>query len=201
MKTDSAENDSEATSLSYDDKWLTRFMEKKENKSLCKIHEAFLQDRFNFFGLKEKIEDFEDAYQAIQDKRERSNSETEAAVYYLAHQRYIYTNTGLEDILDKVLNREFGMCYRIGCREIPLIPIGISNEPRKSRTKVYCYNCNNLYEPRGSIKYLDGSAWGTGFAHFFILAYPYHFEKKAYEPYVPRIFGFQIAEPDDYDSA
>ncbi|KAI5169618.1 casein kinase II subunit beta [Pancytospora epiphaga] len=200
MKTESVETDTETTSLGYEDTWTSRFMENRENRYLSGVHDGFLQDRFNLFGLKEKIEDFEEAYLAIQNKRATKCPETEAVVYYLIHQRYIYTKGGLSSIIEKVLNREYGKCHRIGCCEIPLIPIGLSNEPRKAGTKAYCYNCNNIYEPRGSLKQLDGCAWGTGFAHFLILTYPYHFAKKSYETYVPRIFGFKVAEEDDFDS-
>lgn len=199
MGMDATEYDSEQSSISYDDRWITHFTDKKENRYLCKINETFLADRFNFFGLKEKIEDFEEAYQVIRDKRASFNGETEADVYYLAHQRYIYTSSGLESILDKVLNYEYGKCSRIGCKEIPLIPLGLSNEPRKFGTKLYCHNCNNVYEPRTSLKHLDGCAWGLGYAHFLILAYPFHFEKKAYEPYIPRLFGFRIVQSEDSD--
>lgn len=201
MKTESAENDSEDMSTSYDDCWVVKFISKNENRYLARISESFLQDRFNFYGMKEKIEDFDTAYQAILDKGEGGIPDTEAVVYYLAHQRYIYTKTGLDSILDRVLDREFGTCHKIGCHDIPYIPIGLSNEPRKSGTKAFCYNCESLYEPRSSLRRLDGSAWGSSFAHFLILSFPYHFEKKMIEPYVPRIFGFQIAEPEDNDSA
>lgn len=193
--------DSDDTSKSYEDSWIVRFMTDKKNGYLDRIPDFFLQDRFNLYGLKEKIEDFEDAYQAIQDRKESINYDTESTVYFLIHQRYVCSKQGMETILERVLNWEYGTCSRIGCRDVPYIPIGLSNEPRKSSTKLFCYNCSGLYEPRGSLKKLDGCAWGTGFAHFLILSFSYHFEKKAAEQYVPRVFGFQIAEPDEYDSS
>lgn len=119
MRTDSIENGSEESTKSYEDSWIYRFMSRKENAYLDKIHDSFLQDRFNFFGLKDKIENFEDAFLLLQDKRESDNFETESIAYLMAHQRWVYTKTGMETVLDKVLNWEFGTCHRIGCRDIP----------------------------------------------------------------------------------
>ncbi|KAI4291289.1 casein kinase II subunit beta [Pancytospora philotis] len=197
---DATEYDTDQSSISYDDKWITHFTDKKENRYLCKIYETFLQDRFNFYGLKEKIRDFEKAYQVIRDQKASFDPEIEADLYYLAHQRYIYTGSGLETVLDRVLNFEFGKCSRVACADAPLLPTGLSNEPRKHGTKLYCCTCNSLYTPRTSLKHLDGCAWGVGYAHFLALSYPYHFEAKPSEAtYTPRIFGFRVLKSEDSD--
>lgn len=201
MRTDTYEkNESEFTEKIYEDLWVLKFMNERQNRYLERIQDCFLQDRFNFYGLKEKVEDFEDAYLVIQDQKESKNFEDEAKLYLLAHQRYIFTRTGADNVLDRVLNREYGICPRYGCKDVPLIPIGLSNQIGKSSTMVYCHNCNNLFEPRGSLKKLDGAAWGSGFAHFLILSYSYQFKKTPIKEYVPRIFGFKVAEPEENDS-
>ncbi|KAI5148671.1 casein kinase II subunit beta [Enteropsectra breve] len=197
----SAENDSGDSSSESEGLWIVNFLSKPEHKYLDRIQDSYLQDKFNFYGLKEKIEEFDDAYQVIQNHRPSRNFERESTVYYLAHQRYIYSKGGLENILDKVLNSEFGGCAKIGCKEYPLIPIGLSNEPRKSNTKLYCHSCESLYEPKNNIKRLDGCAWGSSFAHFLILSFPYQFEKVNKDKYVPKCFGFKVEHSDDNDSA
>lgn len=176
-------------------------MNKRQNRYLERIQDSFLQDKFNFYGLKEKIESFDDAYLAILDQGPSRNFPAESILYLLAHQRYIFTKTGADNVLDRVLNRDYGTCPRYGCKDIPLIPIGLSNQIGKACTMAYCHNCNNLFEARGSLKKLDGAAWGCGFAHFLVLTYPYQFEKKPFREYVPKIFGFRVSEPEDDDSS
>jgi len=190
----------EESSVSEDDFWIIRFMSHRKNRYLDRIQDSFVQDRFNFHGFKEKIEEFEKAYLAIRDKIPSRDFATESLVYLLAHQRYIYTKTGLDNILDKVLNKEYGICNKLGCKDIPYIPTGLVNEPGKLGTRVYCFNCEGIYEPHGTLKHLDGCAWGIGFAHYLILNYPYHFERRERVEYVPRVFGFQLAEMEDNDS-
>ncbi len=201
MSSDSMEDKFDLSEKSYEDSWIVRFFSIKKNRYLERIQDSFLQDKFNFYGLSSKVENFNEAYLSIQDISESSDFENESIVYFLAHQRYIYTKTGMENILDKVLNWEFGKCCRMGCKDIPYLPLGLSNDYGKSETKVYCYNCENIYNARGNLRKVDGSAWGTSFAHFLILSFPYHFEKKQSEKYVPRIFGFQISEVDENDSS
>lgn len=198
----SPEDDSEESTRSYEDSWVTQFLADKKNQSLLRVHENFLSDRFNLHGLREKIEGFEEAYLAIQDKRASTNYEVESTVYLLIHQRYLLTKIGLEGVLERVLSWDFGECSRVGCKNSPYMPVGLSNEPHKSGTKVYCYNCASMYEPtRSDLKKLDGCAWGTSFPHLLLLTYPYHFEKTISDPFVPRVYGFQVADPDEFDSA
>ena len=200
MKAELPDSDSSNGESSYDDLWIVKFLNQKENKYLERIQDNFLCDRFNFYGFKEKIDKFEQAYSAIQDMEESTDPFTESVVYLLAHQRYIYTKAGLDSILNRVLNREYGTCSKYGCEGVPFIPTGLTNEPNKMKTKVFCQNCNTLYEPRGSLRNLDGCAWGIGYAHFLILTYPYNFEKKKEVIYVPRVFGFQLHRRDNNDS-
>lgn len=201
MRTDSFTNkESNSSSTQCDDVWVLNFLTKHQNKYLERIQDSFLEDRFNFYGLKEKLENYEDSLLAIQNVKPSRNMEEEGRLYLYAHQRYIFTKAGAESVLDRVLDNEYGTCPRHGCGNYPVIPIGLSNECGKSNTKVFCRRCENIYEPKGSLKKLDGAAWGTGFCHFLILSYSYQFEKKPFVQYVPKLFGFQISEAEDNDS-
>lgn len=202
MKTDTGENNESSSSVGgYQDLWVLNFMNKRQNRYMERIQDFFILDRFNLQGLSDKVENYEDAYLAILDQKPSKSYETEEKVYLLAHQRYIFTKIGADNVLDRVLNKEYGTCPRFGCENAVLIPVGLSNDIGQHETMVYCYNCVNLYEPKGSLKKLDGCAWGIGFPHFLVLSYPYHFEKKPYQPYVPRLFGFKISEPKDNKEA
>ncbi|WUR04097.1 casein kinase II subunit beta [Vairimorpha necatrix] len=173
--------------------WAGNFFSKKEHSFLSRIPDSYMSDSFNLIGLNKKISNIESCYNAILDISESKDFMGETVLYYLVHQRYIYTTTGLEDILERVLNKEYGSCSRVGC-STPLIPIGCSNEPKVSTTKVYCFNCVCLYSPKGPIKGLDGCTWGKYFPHFLLLTYPYKFKKKKLQQYIPKIYGFKIYE-------
>lgn len=193
-------NDTDVSSEIYDDLWILKFLSKKRNRYLERIPDLFLEDKFNLFGLKEKVKTFEDSYLAILNTKPSKDFDEESKLYLYIHQRYIFTKMGAENVLDRVISLEYGSCQKHGCDDYPLIPGSISNEFGDSPTMLYCHNCGNLYESRSSLRRLDGCAWGTGFPHFLILSYPYHFEKKQSVPYVPKLFGFQISEPEDNDS-
>jgi casein kinase II subunit beta len=201
MESSSTEDDFECSSeASYEDYWIGDFLRKKENQGLVRIHDAFLEDKFNILGLEQYMSDLHATHESITDKAPRRDYSEESALYLLMHQRFVFTKVGLDAVLDKVVNREYGTCPRIGCRSIPAIPIGMSNEPCKSSTKIYCHGCVNIYEPKSSLCLLDGCAWGRSFPHFLILTYPYEFVPKDCEPYTPRLFGFRICAHDDNDS-
>lgn len=196
----SSEDLDSLSQMSYDDYWIGDFMHRRENQGIIRIHDEFLEDRFNIVGLSRYVRNLEKTYSSILDKGPRGNFSEESVLYYLIHQRYIFTKPGLEAVLDKVMNKEYGVCPRWGCESVPVIPVGLSNEPKVSSSKVYCYNCVNVYEPRNTLCILDGCAWGTSFPHFLILTYSYHFVPKEYGEYVPRIYGFRICVQDENDS-
>ncbi|AFN83924.1 casein kinase II subunit beta [Encephalitozoon romaleae SJ-2008] len=196
------EDDSEnLLRMSPDEYWVGDFMHRKENHAIVRVPDEFLEDRFNIIGLDRYIKNLEETYNSILDKGPRRNLKEESSLYYLIHQRYIFTKSGLEAILDKVMSREYGVCPRVGCKSsVGMVPVGLSDGPSKSSTKIYCHNCVNVYEPKGNLQLLDGCAWGRSFPHFLILAHSYHFPSRMYEEYVPRIYGFRICSHDDNDS-
>lgn len=200
MDFSSSEDLNSLSQMSYDDYWIGDFMHRKENHGIVRVHEEFLEDRFNTVGLNKYVRDLENVYNSILDKGPRGDFMSEATLYYLIHQRYIFTKPGLEAVLDKVMNKEYGTCPRLGCESIPMIPLGLSNEPNVSSTKAYCYNCVNVYEPKDVLCVLDGCAWGKSFPHFLVLTYSYHFVPREYSEYVPRIYGFRVCVGDGNES-
>ncbi|KAF9765063.1 Casein kinase II subunit beta [Nosema granulosis] len=188
--------DSEENDATY---WAGEFFKKKENTFLARIDDSFIEDSFNLVGLNKKVDNLKKSYNAIIDKTKSQDYIEESCLYYLLHQRYIYSMSGLEAILEKVMNKEYGTCSRLGC-SAKLIPVGESNEPRVSPTRLFCHVCSCLYMPKGPIKALDGCAWGTSFPMFLIITFPYKFKQKNNTPYVPRLFGFRVCPQDNFDS-
>ncbi|CAD25839.1 CASEIN KINASE II BETA 2 SUBUNIT (BETA PRIME) [Encephalitozoon cuniculi GB-M1] len=195
------EDDSEnLLRISSDEYWVGDFMRRKENHSIVRVPDEFLEDRFNTIGLDRYIDNLEEVYNSVLDKGPRGNFKEESSLYYLIHQRYIFTKSGLEAVLDKVMSREYGACPRVGCRSVGVIPIGLSDRPQVSSTKIYCHSCVNVYEASGTLQLLDGCAWGRSFPHFLILTHSYHFPSRTCEEYIPRIYGLRICSHDDNDS-
>ncbi|KAL7346713.1 casein kinase II subunit beta [Encephalitozoon intestinalis] len=186
--------------MSPDEYWVGDFMHRRENRSIVRVPDEFLEDRFNIIGLDRYIKDLEKVYSSILDKGPRSSFQEESSLYYLIHQKYIFTKPGLETVLDRVMSKEYGACPRIGCKSVGMIPIGLSDRPGVSSTKVYCHCCVSVYEARGILRLVDGCAWGKSFPHFLILTHSYHFPSGKCEEYVPRIYGFRICAHDDNDS-
>lgn len=177
-----------------DETWISRFHNRSENSGLIMIHDSFLQDKFNLVGLMRYISNLSRSFDVIKNKMPSRNKKEEALLYYLVHQRYILTNAGMEKMLERVIQHFYGDCRRMGCEDIPLIPLGLSNNPKISSVKLYCYNCNNVFDPDNSLSGLDGCSFGSSFAHLLILTHKENFPKKKYGNYIPRIFGFRIYE-------
>ncbi len=56
-----------------------------------------------------------------------------------------------------------------------MLPIGLSDVPGEEMVKLYCPNCNDVYNPQNPRhNHIDGAYFGTGFPHMFFMVLPEH---------------------------
>ena len=116
-------------------------------------------------------------------------------LYGLIHQRYILTNKGLQAMLEKFTNIDFGRCPRVCCNGQPVLPVGQSDQARTSTVKVYCPRCKDIYFPWSKYQgNIDGAYFGTTFPHLFMMTFNHLQPSKPQQEYVPKIFGFKVNE-------
>jgi casein kinase II subunit beta len=71
-------------------------------------------------------------------------------LYGLIHARYLLTSRGLQTMADKFKNGNFGNCPRVQCKGTALLPVGLSDIPKREAVKLFCCSCNEIYHPRSS---------------------------------------------------
>jgi casein kinase II subunit beta len=196
---------SESEGTEEDLSWISWFCSLNGNEFFCEVDEEFIQDDFNLTGLSSMVAYYDYALDMILDvelpdadldERQHELIELSAeCLYGLIHARYILTNRGLHDMLEKFNNVDFGRCPRVYCSGQPVLPVGQSDIPRHSTVKLFCPRCWDLFLPRSvAHTHLDGAFWGTTFPHLFLQTYPELVPERNPERYVPRIFGFRVSE-------
>lgn len=116
-------------------------------------------------------------------------------LYGLVHARYILTARGLQKMLEKYRNCDFGRCPRVHCNLHHLLPIGLHDTARQSAVKLYCAKCEDVYTPKSSRHAtIDGAYFGTSFPGMLFQVYPNVIPPKSQERFVPKIFGFKVHE-------
>lgn len=195
-------NDSISEYSAYsEDMWVDWFLGTKGNEYFCDIDTEFITDRFNLTGLNTEVDHIQQSIDVITDnfdadvsKDEREHIEKIAThLYGLVHARYILTARGLQKMLDKYKNCDFGRCPRVHCSSNPLLPIGLHDLPRHSTVKLYCARCEDIYNPKSSRhQNIDGAYFGTSFPGMLFQVYPHLIPKRTNARFVPKIFGFKI---------
>jgi casein kinase II subunit beta len=89
-------------------------------------------------------------------------------LYGMIHARFIITQRGLDYMQQKFVNGVFGSCPRVLCQGQYVLPVGMSDSLRKSRVKVFCPLCEEVYSPKSKCKDIDGGYFGTSFPHVFL---------------------------------
>lgn len=90
-------------------------------------------------------------------------------IYGLIHARFIITPKGLAMMRDKYQKGVFGVCPRVLCERQHLLPIGMSEELRTSRVKVFCPRCEEVYVPKKKYPDVDGAYFGCSFPNILLM--------------------------------
>ena len=168
--------------------WMDEFMLLPGSSALTRVPQEFIEDRFNLIGLNKDVPNADKALRVLRGELTDSGDYNVATLYYMIHQRYIFTKQGQEEIFEKVLHNDYGVCRNIACASTKLIPLGLTDLPEISHIKLYCHNCKVLFQPKRDIENLDGCAFGRSFPHFLIMTYKSHFPKS---PMLSFLFGYR----------
>ncbi|CAB4056865.1 CSNK2B [Lepeophtheirus salmonis] len=146
------------------------------------MDEDYIQDKFNLTGLNEQVPHYRQALDLIldlesdedlDDNPNQSDLIEQAAemLYGLIHARYILTNRGIAQMIEKYQSGDFGHCPRVYCENQPMLPIGLSDIPGEAMVKLYCPKC---------------------FPHMLFMVHPEYRPKRPASQFVPRLYGFKI---------
>lgn len=188
---------------SESDGWIQGFCAIEGNKFFCEVDEDFLRDNFNFYGLRQRIRHFDSALRMILGSEYPSEQELDDSkqllevyrdacdLYGLAHARFIISPRGLKLMHMKYQMGTFGTCPRALCSRHPVLPVGISEQLRTARVKVYCPKCQEVYVPPGP-EPVDGAYFGPSFPHIFLQTFTSLIPPEIPIPHVSRVFGYRI---------
>ena len=181
--------------------WVEWILNQPKGQYFVEIDTDYLNNIFNYYGLKQKITYFKQSYDLIRgpylklENRPKTWPENiddyGLCLYGILHSRYILTEFGLEKMKIKFLNKKFFPCPRTLCNGIQCLPYGNDFDIGQSNIKLFCPHCSNIYHFPNNF-YLDGSFFGSTYVHIFIKKYSNLLLNKPFEKYIPKIFGFKI---------
>lgn len=190
------------SSSDFTEYWIDSFLGIKGNEYFCDIDEDYIRDRFNLTGLNQEVSKLSalvDIITDVTDVELQPDEQREAlehnskVLYGLIHARYILTSRGLSKMFEKYRHGDFGYCPRVHCQLHPLLPMGLTDQPRMSSVKLYCGKCEDMYNPKsGRHSIIDGAYFGTSFPAMFFQNFPQVIPIHDKQIYTPSVFGFKL---------
>ncbi|EAY12950.1 Casein kinase II regulatory subunit family protein [Trichomonas vaginalis G3] len=159
--------------------WIDNFLCQPGSEWFCQIPEAYLNDGFNLYGLESSECHGKLAYKQLlggtdssdsfdSDSEDEIEKETEH-LYGLIHARFIFSEEGLFQMIKKFREGVFGLCPRLSCNGTHLLPIGLNDKPNKSNVKLYCFKCQQLYNPDAVHEMIDGAYFTRSFPQYLLM--------------------------------
>lgn len=189
--------------------WITSYLEGQNGEYLVLVDDDFIMNTFNSYGLKNKVPAFNFAFELLRKgtcnfsraqeyglTKEDIEAQTEL-LYGLLHARYIMTKPGLQAMYTYWQEKRFPRCPRVFCKDAVCLPYGDSEEPGKSKVKMYCMCCGDVYNI--SEMKMDGAFFGPNWVHMFMTKYKAAIPRETKKVYVPKIFGFRIYHPPELE--
>lgn len=176
--------------------WIQWFCAKDENQFFVEIDEDFIKHKMNLIGINcnEYLDIILSQGGTNDDTIDEEHAEKMQKIrdcYGQIHKRFIHTPKGLALVREKYLNGVYGHCPRVMCEKQILLPIGLSEDSKFSRVKVFCPLCEEVYKSKHND--IDGAYFGTTFPQFFLTSYPdLNPRLQIYKEFVPKLFGFKI---------
>lgn len=178
--------------------WVDEFTNNDEFCNwLIRVPDEFIENGFNLTGLEEKVDDFDKALDIILDQATESDNEALISdapnLYMLIHQRYLQTQDGFLELLDKYENGDYGYCPRLCCENQKCLPYGVSSNLYESHCYKFCPRCNDIYAPSPrSIKKLDGAAFGPSISAMLVIGGEGFSKPYPVKDPELKIFGFKV---------
>jgi len=180
--------------------WISWFCQLEGNEFFVEIDEDFIKNKKNLIGIK-NCKEYINTLLSKEIPNENTinedymeNLQNIKEIYGLIHKRFITTQKGLALMREKYLNGIYGHCPRILCEKQILLPMGLSEDMKFSRVKVFCPVCEEVYKPRARCNDIDGAYFGYGFPQIFLMNYP-DLNPKLNGPvkgFIPKIYGFRV---------
>jgi casein kinase II subunit beta len=194
--------------MSHPQSWVSWFVESSRGSIFIPIDREYLENNYNFYGLRQKVPNFKYSLDLIRgpyvprDQRPpdwpTDIDDFGMCLYGLLHARYLITPAGQGKMLEKVQAGAYPRCPRMLCRGCFSFPYGTSDDIGQSNVKVFCPNCHDVYSiPEKRFAAMDGAFFGPSWVHIFLARFPQLVPPEMPERYVPRIFGFRITPPHD----
>mmetsp|Transcript_60811 Transcript_60811/g.69500 ORF Transcript_60811/g.69500 Transcript_60811/m.69500 type:complete len:252 (+) Transcript_60811:49-804(+) len=183
--------------------WIQWFCNLEGHEFFAEIEEDYIRDNFNLYGLRAKVGHYSAALDMIlspeapedddlQDERFIEIYQEATDLYGLIHARFILSPRGLAIMREKYQSGRFGFCPRVMCERQNVLPVGMSEDLRTSRVKVFCPKCEDVYIPKQKYADVDGAYFGCSFPHILLQTYPDLIPAMLTSQYIPRIYGFRI---------
>jgi casein kinase II subunit beta len=183
-------------------RWVSQFCEKEEHDWFCRISLAYVEDSLTTYGLGTYVPNIRYAAEMICDKhsmiwRYLTDEELGALheqakqLYGLIHARWICTPAGLQRMKRRVRRKTYGVCPRVRCSGMPLLPMGSSPEPNRHSAKLFCCRCSDVYVGPPDVR-IDGAYFGPSFPAVFLIVFPEFDLRSKYVVGSLTLFGFRM---------
>ena len=138
------------------------------------IPKFFLNDYFNYYGLKFYFPNIDDLFDILNDPKKYAKYEDDEEIirqafllYGYVHARFLSSDDGIDFMKNTYKNNKYPKCPRLLCNS-QCLPYGISDKLGLYPVMFYCPCCHDVYDLKiKKYEETDGGWFGPTYVHLF----------------------------------
>ncbi|KAH0792554.1 Casein kinase II regulatory subunit family protein [Histomonas meleagridis] len=159
----------------------------KYGEVMIPIPKYYLDDYFNYYGLKKYFTNMDDLYDVLNDPKVYAKYEENEEIiqqafllYGYLHARFLSSDDGIDFMKDVYKGNKYPKCPRIFCNA-QCLPYGISDRLGLYSVMFYCPCCHDVYDLKiDKYSEIDGGWFGPTYVHLFEKRFGSNFTTKKF---------------------
>lgn len=170
------------------------FLNEPDGKLFARVDEAFIKANISDPKIIEKVGDVSNGLKLLFSSRvelSRSDEKKARTLYGLLHRKFLLTDEGRRQMIQKFQAEEFPKCCRYFCCS-RCFPMGLTEELGKDTVKMFCPNCTDAFECK-TVDHIDGAFFGKEWIHLLMNSGELELPDELPFAYEPKVYGFRVS--------
>ena len=170
------------------------FLNEPDGKLFARVPDEFIKAHLTDTDIVQQVGETENGMRWLSSSRvqlSRADERRARLLYGLMHRKYLLTDEGRRQMIEKFQAEDFPRCCRYFCCS-RCFPMGLSEEVGKGNVMMFCPNCTDVFKVKTE-DLIDGAFFGKEWIHRLMNSGDLELPEELPLAYEPKVYGFRVS--------